>query len=226
MTAAKAQWSPAPSRIRVKLRNPTIAKFGCSRCVLQFTSASGGSVLLTGVAHWTWSNNFLYFFPEKGVTPDTFNKAFNIGDTITVSKRDSGRSLEKNLALSLVYGINSKDRIRVGSAGVARDFSVFTVNALGKRINPGGTLSTRQYFATGDYMGMHDRVTPFIKQAVTRLDAPDQKTGDNVLLFAADGSSEFGVAIKKSECDATTQCIGSTKPKSGLVPLFAIQCGP
>lgn len=225
MTAGNAQWSPSPSRIRVKLRNPTVAKFGCARCNLQFTSASGQKVLITGVAHWTWLDKFLYFFPEKNVTPTTFNKVFKSGSTITVSERDSGRPLSQNLALSLVYGINSKDRIRVGQANVNRDYNVFTVNALGKRINAGSTLSARQYFATGDYLGMHDRVSPLINQAVTRLDAPKQQTGDKVLLFAADGSKEFGVALKSTKCHAKIRCQGATKPKSGLVPLFAIQCG-
>ena len=226
VVASKAQWSPANSRIRVKVKNPVTAKFGCDRCAIQFSSDSGGKVLVKGIAHWTWSNGYLYFFPADGVTPNTFNAVFSSGDALTVSNRDRGRPYKDNLALSVVYGINHKDRIRVGTTSGARDFTVFTVNALGQHVKPGGTLSTRQYFATGDYLGMHSRIERFIEQATTRLKKPHRVKGEKVFLFAGDGDEQFGAGLKSGSCDATPRCVGSTAPNSGLVPLFAIQCGP
>ena len=225
MVASKAQWSPKP-RIRFKVKNPVTAKFGCNRCALQFTtSGKNKKVLVKGIAHWTWSNGYMYFYPEAGVAPNTFNAVFSPGKTLTVSNRDRGRSYKDNLALSVVYGINHKDRIRVGSTPGPRDFTVFTVNALGQHVTPGGTLSTRQYFATGDYLGMHSRIERFIKQATTRLKKPHRVKGEKVFLFAGDMDEQFGAGLKGGPCDATPRCVGSTAPNSGLVPLFAIQCG-
>lgn len=222
MTAGAAQWSPSPTRIRVRLRNPTTAKWGCTNCVLKLTTPQGAKVLVKGVAHWTWLDGFFYFFPDAGVTPTTFNDAVKSGDTLTVANRDRGKAYEENLALSLVYGVNNKDRIRVGSS--QRQYTVFTVNALGQTVAAGGTLATRQYFASGDYLGMHARVAPLVDQAATQLRNPHKATGEQVALFA--GASEVGATLKKSStCAATPLCTGSTAPGTSLVPLFAVQCG-
>lgn len=223
VTGGPAQWSPSPTRIRVRLSNPTTAKWGCANCLLKLTTAKGATVLVKGVAHWTWTNGFFYFLPDVGVTPSTFNAAVQSGDTLTVANRDRGKAYKDNLALSLVYGVNNKDRIRVGTS--SRDFTVFTVNALRQTVAAGGTLATRQFFCSGDYLGMHARVASLVDQAATQLKNPHKVVGEQVVLFA--GAQEVGVALKKnSQCAATPLCVGSTAPDTGLLPLFAVQCGP
>ena len=47
-------------------------------------SASGRTCMFTGVHHWSWSGLNMFVYLADGVTADTFNDAFNVGDTLRV----------------------------------------------------------------------------------------------------------------------------------------------
>ena len=331
------------------MQNAVWAKFGCANCNLQLESG-GQSECITGVAHWTWINDFLYFFPCAGVTPTTFNSKFNVGDVLTVSypaipakadnlalavvcdggaeisvsaKRSftlaasvpSGRAARGSLrhgaarfglllrrgtapltaavatraggrdrppratwwrprrrrdlsplnihvalrggAATRLHGLStsptraprtmtalgrarrragtetrrygitdSRDRVRLGSS--SRDYTVWTINGINRHVYSGGSLLTRQFFATGDYAGMDARVSPLVANTTIQQQNPHTPAGSAVALFS-DGSI-VGAGLVDGACGATPSCTGQTTPGFdhagyGLVPLFAIKCG-
>ena len=122
---------------------PTVelASNGCQSCNLQFTNPRDESIFSYGVLHWTHQGYRMFFWPADATVTEV-NAVFQAGDVITVSHWDNGgKPAEDNLALSFVYGNDAHyqdssssswrgrpTRLRTGTTGLSRDYTVFTVS--------------------------------------------------------------------------------------------------
>jgi len=206
---------------------------------LLFTNPDDTSVshIVYGVHHWSWetasSGTFIYFFPkETSNTVADFNSKFPKGSRITVTYGDDGKADADNLALALAYGQNSGLREAIGIS--ARDFSVYTLAAMGRNIHPtnrqltaGDTISTRQYFIVDRYTQMTTRGPQWAQQAnKLSWSVGDHPTGRIITIYSL-SSSTVGATVDGRGCKAsnpTSVCVGNTTPKAGYKPLYHVTC--
>ncbi|EKX45397.1 hypothetical protein GUITHDRAFT_138972 [Guillardia theta CCMP2712] len=202
-------------------------------CSLVFTNPSNGfSMPVQGVSSWAWKGTKILFWTQ--VPLDEVNANWATGESLVVSYSPA-EDPKKNLALTLVHGVGSehgqswtlnrpKARLRYGATNVARDYTVFTVEAFSV-IRPGQTYAFRQYFISDAFEGMQGKASRWVNQTSQRFYSAGTRAGRDIFLCSCDNRT-FGATLQ--ECDnekSVKVCAGSSTPGTGRKPLFAIQCG-
>lgn len=212
---------------------PIEHKDGCLDCDLSFTNKrTGDSIEVRMVLHWAWKNSQLYFCPEN-IDAGQFNAIFKKNDEIIVSRRNVGKPMEDNLALTFVHGFQSplaeryaSSRIHWGKCGDAsRDFTVFTCNTR-VAIKPGDTYFYQQYIVTGELMKANETASEWVDEVHEDIFHSGELTGTDIYLYSTDDKT-FGVHVEgQTSClRGVSRCQGKSVPGFGLSALFAIRCG-
>ena len=207
---------------------------GPSGLVVRLGGSTGDSVIVS-VNHWAHQGDKMYLYQEwpvssnwdaGSVTVEDINTALLTGNnTIEVQIYVPSRGFpeEDNLALAHVHGIHNGQRIRYGTS--ARDYNVYTVNALSPSISSGDSLYYKQYFVMDRYTEMANRLPQWAAETETGVVAQGTVTGRTINLYS-DGSSTFGHTFEDRECGENSfVCEGNTTPQDNTTALFQVRCG-
>lgn len=232
-------------RLTLKMRlNPTaVVKTGSNEPV-QIVNSAGKSMALTGVLHWAWGGRDFYFWPknqDKVSALKQCNSFVNQQTLRLTAVPDRGMAKRDNLGLAFVHGSEGKGsfkgdsgwekrrkacRVRMGSTNVARDFTVWTVNAFNK-VPQGASYSYRQSIVTDSFMTLENRAKVWSNEAEQRflsnhnINSPGRTVG----LYSGAVAGSFGVGVAGKCGGKQPRCEGRTTPHAGARALFAVQCG-
>ncbi len=135
------------------------------------------------------------------------------------------------------YGINldGSSRRRIGSTSVGvgtRDFTVFTVNWLGARLQPGSTYVNRGFYFSSDLGSVNSVADELVPNTFADRIGLEQwsprtlnayKDGTKFIVLAA--LTAGGTSTECGSSSAKLICSGSSTPRSGYVPFFYVTCG-
>lgn len=212
---------------------------------------NAGHLDVEKVLHWAspQSRTYFYFYPTQiikangdAIYPDDSTSAFMnalyeifpTGATWSAENSDFGRPASENNGLAIVYGTDGSFRTRVRIGTSNRDYTVWTLNPMSLRLNPGETFYYRQYLISGQYEGLDAESVNWRDETLQgkysgNSDYSALRRPVYLMSTGTDGGTEqFGalVADNTEACGAATQkCEGSSVPGDGLRPLFNIKCG-
>lgn len=221
--------------VRCPIKKTVTISDGCrNQCDLRMTGSRGNTIDLGGVLHWSWRGNAFWIWPSTGVSVNDINGAFSNGESVVISKANSGKPDEDNLALAHVHGADAQNdasprrptRIRYGLAGnIARDYTVYTINPF-PTIRPGETYFYRQYFVVDSYTKMDAHASSWVDETYQGKVPQGQIKGRTVQLVSS-GKGTFATTLdSETTCPgASRECEGMTTPQVGAKPLYFVECG-
>jgi hypothetical protein len=135
------------------------------------------------------------------------------------------------------YGINldGSSRRRIGSTSIGvgtRDFTVFTVNWLGARLQPGSTYVNRGFYFSSDLgsvKSVADELVPNTFADRIGLEQWSPRTlnvyNDGTKIVVLPASTAGGTLTECGNSSAKLICSGFSTPRSRHVPFFYMTCG-